>query len=176
MKMVSAFAAMLVQLLMGGQPAEEAVVTPVPEIVLEAVAEATPEPTPSPEPEILLISELELSGDWAGYWEMFSADGNWEEMDNYRWDCWAEMSGEDVLYLWDEDLDKDIGLASLELERENNELHIPGGWFMNQNGGFENWRATLEEDEQGLLLTIRGSYLSAKNGDFSLSFYLRPQN
>ena len=65
MKIVSVLAAMLVQLLIGGPAAEEA-----PELPVETPVETVMENIATPEPETLLLSELDLSGDWAGYWEM----------------------------------------------------------------------------------------------------------
>ena len=170
MKIVSVLAAMLVQLLIGGPAAEEA-----PELPVETPVETVAEIIATPEPETLLLSELDLSGDWAGYWEIFSADGQWGEMDSFRWDCWAEMNEDDALYLWDEDLDKATGLARIELERKDNELVVSGGWLMDQNVGNDCCKAMISEDEEGLQLTLRGTYSSEDSGDFSFVFYLRPQ-
>jgi hypothetical protein len=46
---------------------------------------------------------------------------------------------------------------------------------MNSSSGFDQWRVKLQEDDEGLLLTIRGSYVSG-GGDYSFTFYLRPTN
>lgn len=143
---------------------------PIPEQI--DMSQTSPSPAvESPAPD---FREAKLEGKWKGHWEMFSAGGQWAEMDKFSWDCWAEISDKDSVYIWDEDLEKDEGVARLELSREESRGRVTGGWFMDNDSGFEHWRVTLKEDEQGLLLILRGSYSSEINGDFSFVFYLRP--
>ena len=129
------------------EAAPEAYELPAPEPGAAVIQEVVATPTPSPEPTATPVSEIDLVGEWEGYWEMFSASGDWNEMDTLRWDCWAEIDQEDEIYLWDVDLDKDIGLASLMLERDENEIRISEGWFMNSSSGFDQWRVKLQEDD-----------------------------
>lgn len=93
--------------------------------------------------------DAQLQGQWYGYWEIFSSTGAWGEMDKQRWDCCAEISPEDVLYIWDEDMDKSVGLARLEINREESLGRVSGGWFMDLEQGYDNWRIKLKQDEIG---------------------------
>lgn len=175
MKLLSIMAAIVMRFFSPAEAVPEDYELPAPETGAAVIQEVVATPAPSPEPTATPVSEIDLVGEWEGYWEMFSASGDWNEMDTLRWDCWAEIDQEDELYLWDVDLDKDIGLASLMLERDETEIRISEGWFMNSSSGFDQWRVKLQEDDEGLLLTLRGSYVSGV-GDYSFSIYLRPIN
>lgn len=160
----------------GEGDAVSAAESPVPETPAVIVSEApveTPEPTPSPSPKPLL-EEAELEGDWYGYWEMISCTGAWAELENSCWDCCAQINESDVLWLWDVDVDKATGLASLEIAREGDKGSISGGWFMNQDEGYDQWRVELRYDDCGMLLVVRGNYVSEQHGNFSFVIYLRP--
>jgi len=172
MKLISVLAALIVRLLTSfiSAPEAEVVETSLPMAVptVEAVLSTT---APTAEPLNFLTADL--GGEWEGHWEMFSANGTWEEKNNCTWNCWAELNEEDQLYLWDAERDKNTGLACLPLERAEDGLSISGGWFLNESGGFENWRVKLSEDEDGLQLVFRGNYGSSAEG-FSFVIYLRP--
>ena len=131
--------------------------------------------TEKPSPEQPLISGEALCGQWHGNWEIFSADGEWAEMKRFSWECWATIDDHNSMLIWDVDVDKDTGLAELELDLNGNSATVSGGRFMDLDSGYEHWRLKLTEDDKGPLLTLRGSYSSVENGDFSFVFYLRPE-
>ena len=129
----------------------------------------------NPSPEQPVLSGEALCGKWQGHWEIFSTDGNWAGMDSFSWECWAVIDEYNSMLIWDEDIEKYPGLAELKLSLNDSYASVRSGRFMDMDSGFEHWRLKLTEDDEGLLLTLRGSYSSAENGDFSFVFYLRPQ-
>ena len=173
MKLLSVMAAIIIRFFSPAEAAPETYELPAPEtgvaVIQEVVATHSPAPTATP------VSEIDLVGEWEGYWEMFSISGSWNEMETLKWDCWAEIDQDDELYLWDVDLDKNIGLSSLMLERDETEIHISEGWFIDSYSGFDRWRVKLKQDAEGTLLTIRGN-CTYGDGDFSFVVYLRPTN
>lgn len=142
---------------------------------LVVITSPSPSPTASPQPSVKPFSEEKLEGQWYGYWEMFGADGNWGEMEKQQWKCWASISKDDVLRLWDVDIDKENGLAQFKISRGDSFGSAAEGWFMDKESGMEHCRIAVSHDEYGPLLTVRGSYDSEKNGDFSFVFRLRPE-
>lgn len=118
----------------------------------------------------------ELADDWYGWWKMYDADGTWEDMDGYWWDCCAkiaESSGAASLLIWDEDLGKDNWLAEISAVSTDGGLSCAGGTLMSEHIGADECTLSLSEDE-GTLLTIEGRYESEKYGNFSYAMYLRP--
>ena len=45
---------------------------------------------------------------------------------------------------------------------------------MNQDEGYDQWRVELRYDDCGMLLVVRGNYVSEQHGNFSFVIYLRP--
>lgn len=151
----------------GGGEAPQPTAAPAAESTVE------PSPTPEPTPTPPVLENYDLSGSWYGYWEMFSCTEAWAEMEGYRWDGCAEVS-EDAMLLWDMDVPKEYGLGRLELEEGEPLSVIKGGSFMDNDIGSDQWSLKLKQDEYGRIMTIRGNYLSERNGNFSFVFYLRP--
>ena len=116
---------------------------------------------------------VELDGEYKGRWEMFNCSGDWLDFESYSWDCWAEIS-DGKLLVWDVDIPKDIGLASLELEEEVEGCKVAGGRFMDIESGFESWRVELEQGES-VKLTLRGRYEGNAEGSYSFAMYLEKE-
>ncbi|MBQ2959676.1 MAG: hypothetical protein IJE09_00440 [Oscillospiraceae bacterium] len=154
----------------GGEEAPAA--TPVPTV--EPTVEPSPEPTPEPTPTPPVLENFDLSGNWQGTWEVFGCTGAWAQMEGFGWDAFAEI-GEDSILLWDADIPKETGLAQFKLEDAEPIERIVEGRFMDNQINPEDYSMKLELDEEGRLLTIRGNYVSERNGSFSLVVYLREQ-
>lgn len=115
----------------------------------------------------------DLSGDWYGWWRMYSTSGDWAHMYGYWWDCCAEINDGSML-LWDEDLPKDNFLAEAELSIHNKDIRCTGGSFLDRKLKSSSWDITLSEDDCGTLMTISGEYDAVGKGGFSYKIYLRP--
>ena len=115
----------------------------------------------------------DLSGDWYGWWRMYSTSGDWAHMYGYWWDCCAEIEDGRML-LWDEDLPKDNFLAEAELSIHNKDICCTDGSFLDRKLKSSSWDITLSEDDCGTLMTISGEYDAVGKGGFSYKIYLRP--
>lgn len=115
----------------------------------------------------------DLSGDWYGWWRMYSTSGDWAHMYGYWWDCCAEIEDGSML-LWDEDLPKDNFLAEAELSIHNKDIRCTGGSFLDRKLKSSSWDIILSEDDCGTLMTISGEYDAVGKGSFSYKIYLRP--
>lgn len=115
----------------------------------------------------------DLSGDWYGWWRMYSTSGDWAHMYGYWWDCCAEIEDGSML-LWDEDLPKDNFLAEAELSIHGKDIRCTGGSFLDRKLKSSSWDITLSEDDCGTLMTISGEYDAVGKGGFSYKIYLRP--
>ena len=115
----------------------------------------------------------DLSGDWYGWWRMYSTSGDWAHMYGYWWDCCAEIEDGSML-LWDEDLPKDNFLAEAELSIHNKDIRCTGGSFLDRKLKSGSWDIILSEDDCGTLMTISGKYDAVGKGSFSYKIYLRP--
>ncbi len=115
----------------------------------------------------------DLSGDWYGWWRMYSTSGDWAHMYGYWWDCCAEINDGSML-LWDEDLPKDNFLAEAELSIHNKDIRCTGGSFLDRKLKSSSWDITVSEDDCGTLMTISGEYDAVGKGGFSYKIYLRP--
>lgn len=89
-----------------------------------------PEPTPVP------IDEA-ASGDWYGWWAVIEPSGEFAELKNGWWDCRGRLEmrtdGTGVFTLWDENLDGEEPLASLEVKAGKKGLTLTGGWFLSRD-------------------------------------------
>ena len=115
----------------------------------------------------------DLSGDWYGWWRMYSTSGDWAHMYGYWWDCCAEIEDGSML-LWDEDLPKDNFLAEAELSIHGKDIRCTGGSFLDRKLKSGSWDIILSEDDCGTLMTISGKYDAVGKGSFSYKIYLRP--
>ena len=115
----------------------------------------------------------DLSGDWYGWWRMYSTSGDWAHMYGYWWDCCAEIKDGCIL-LWDEDLPKDNFLAKAELSTRGGDIRCLSGSFLDRKLKSGSWDITLSEDGCGTLMTVSGEYDAVGDGGFSYEIYLRP--
>ena len=115
----------------------------------------------------------DISGDWYGWWRMYSTSGDWAHMYGYWWDCCAEIKDGSML-LWDEDLPKDNFLAEAKLSVHGNDIRCTGGSFLDRKLKNSSWDITLSEDDCGTLMTISGEYDAVGKGGFSYKIFLRP--
>ena len=115
----------------------------------------------------------DLSGDWYGWWRMYSTSGDWAHMYGYWWDCCAEIKDGRML-LWDEDLPKDNFLAEAELSIHGDDIRCKSGSFLDRELKSGSWEITLSEDDCGTLMTISGKYDAVGKGGFSCRIFLRP--
>ena len=115
----------------------------------------------------------DISGDWYGWWRMYSTSGDWAHMYGYWWDCCAEIKDGRML-LWDEDLPKDNSLAEAELSIHNKDIRCKSGSFLDRELKSDSWDITLSEDGCGTLMTVSGKYDAVGKGGFSYEIYLRP--
>ena len=115
----------------------------------------------------------DLSGDWYGWWRMYSTSGDWAHMYGYWWDCCAEIEDGSML-LWDEDLPKDNFLAEAELSIHGKDIRCTGGSFLDRKLKSGSWDIILSEDGCGTLMTVSGKYDAVGDGSFSYEIYLRP--
>ena len=120
------------------------------------------------------LSDEQINCTWHGQWEIFACSGIWAEFENFCWECWAECENNHIL-IWDVDIPKEEALAKLELMLAGEEYTISSGRFMDVYSGFDSWRISFSDDEDGQLLTIRGQYDGKADGRFSFAFYLRPE-
>ena len=113
----------------------------------------------------------DINGDWHGYWEIFDCSGVWAELQNYSWDCWAEINDDKIL-LWDVDVAREDGLAEIFYARDGESLILTEGRFMDIGDEFEDWQLSLDSDSRRL--TMRGTYKANADGKFSFVFQLWP--
>lgn len=115
----------------------------------------------------------DISGDWYGWWRMYSTSGDWAHMYGYWWDCCAEIKDGSML-LWDEDLPKDNSLAEAKLSVHGKDIRCTGGSFLDRKLKNSSWDITLSEDDCSMLMTISGEYDAVGKGGFSYKIFLRP--
>ena len=115
----------------------------------------------------------DISGDWYGWWRMYSTSGDWAHMYGYWWDCCAEVKDGSML-LWDEDLPKANFLAEAKLSMHGKDVRCTGGSFIDRELKSGSWDITLSEDDCGTLMTISGKYDAVGKGGFSYEIFLRP--
>jgi len=146
-------------------------------IVLRETPAAAPVESLTPAPVESAMPTASVCNDWYGWWRMYNTSGDWAHMYGYYWDCCAEIAQEEGtlrLQLWDEDLPKNVGLASARLREENGVWRCVAGAFLDRELGPDSWNIAAAVDSCGQLLHIRGSYDAVGKGGFQYEIFLRP--
>lgn len=124
------------------------------------------------------ISQLYWEGDWYGWIHIPTASGTeWEEMEDYWWDCYAQITvdagGVGTMYIYSDDIE----FATVQVSFSGNAAMSESGWFLDAAVGHADWiiDPTLYEYEN--LLVIDGTYedpLGDGWDGFSYVIWLRP--
>lgn len=131
------------------------------------------------EPTVTAVTETAeaFPADWYGWWRMTDTSGDWAHMYGYWWDCCARVSDEGDLSmeLWDENPFYDGRLGRAVLCRTEQGLRCLSGEFLDRTLRADEWTVSLDEDELGPVLTIRGDYAAVNStGAFHYEITLRP--
>lgn len=123
-------------------------------------------------------SQLYWQGDWYGWLRIPTASGEaWEELEDYWWDCYAQITvdadGVGTMYIYSDDIE----FAKVQVSFSGNAAMSEGGWFVDAEVGHADWiiDPTLYEYEN--LLVIDGTYedpLGDGWDGFSYVIWLRP--
>lgn len=117
------------------------------------------------------------SGDWYGWWYVYSCTGEYEGLEPNWWDCCAQSKvdrkGKGSIVIWDETMGDSDALADVRFQVTDGVATSTDGWFMEKDLTEGQWVIRPEDYKYDNFLVIDGAY-EDDAGSLLYSIYLRP--
>jgi hypothetical protein len=127
-------------------------------------------------------------GEWYGWWIIWTGEGEFAEMEDTGWDCYARIEVSDdstgYLSLWDSDTSADDPLAECDISFEYGSTDAgmmvsESGYFWNNELVYADWIVEPDSsvvDKFDHMIAIYGTYVDPDNSDNTCDYYiiLRP--